>query len=530
MYQINLQYHSGFSWYSGNDIHVIGYAFYQGHFMLSKDIAECLSDTADLSKLKEKISNLNGVFSIIITNKNNCYLYSDKSRFFTLFYHVGESIVTISDTPETIVENNKLKSVNTLCCNELLGCGFVLGAETLIEGLKQVEGSQWIVFEKNQIFLQEELFNYSISKDQILPQNNLYSITKEAIGKAFGRFVLSLQGRTAIVPLSGGYDSRMIVAYLHSINYPNVICFTYGIRNNPEVKISKEIAGKAGYPWFFIEYTDELIQNFFETKQFHDYWPYVSRYSSNFYMQEYYAAQELHRRNLVPEDAIFVPGHSGDLVGGSQLAKIIPVNIKFNKLAKDIYLKKFNLNPIRHSKEIIKCIQIKLNQPNLFHNKLGYSIYEDWDIKEKIAKFNINSSRVFTFFGYEVRFPYWDDELMNHFATVPLPNKIGKNLYNKVLINEFFKPFGLISNKELEPSNRTLKWQSCKNQIKKYIPRWIFRLKFHQHDNFRYQYFTGVMVKDALKSGLRLKTKGIYHNAIISQWYIHKVKSNLNVK
>ena len=40
----------------------------------------------------------------------------------------------------------------------------------------------------------------------------------------------SCEGKQIAIPLSGGYDSRLIASGLHKIGFKNVICFSYGLK------------------------------------------------------------------------------------------------------------------------------------------------------------------------------------------------------------------------------------------------------------------------------------------------------------
>ena len=63
------------------------------------------------------------------------------------------------------------------------------------------------------------------------------------------RLIKFANGRQIIVPLSGGYDSRLVASLLKQANYQNILCFTYGKKSSPEVIISKKVANKIFFYW-----------------------------------------------------------------------------------------------------------------------------------------------------------------------------------------------------------------------------------------------------------------------------------------
>jgi asparagine synthase (glutamine-hydrolysing) len=153
---------------------------------------------------------------------------------------------------------------------------------------------------------------------------------------------------------------------------------------------------------------------------------------------------------------------------------------------------------------------------------LGYSIFEDWDIREKIAKFIINSSQVFIFFNFQVRFFFWDDGLMDFFRRLPPAFKKNKNLYNRCLKEKFFSPFGLNFDHELAPSAFELRLQRFKDFIKPVLPRAIQLRYMHKNDWACYEKLSDFMVKD-IGEGTRKRLPYRDFNSILINWYLEQI-------
>jgi asparagine synthase (glutamine-hydrolysing) len=95
-----------------------------------------------------------------------------------------------------------------------------------------------------------------------------------------------------------------------------------------------------------VEYNREKIHNYLSDKTFAEYYPYASRATSMFFMQEYFAVKHLKENKLIPDDSVFIPGHSGDFLGGSQLNKYnISENESIESLSAKILKDKFSLVP-----------------------------------------------------------------------------------------------------------------------------------------------------------------------------------------
>jgi asparagine synthase (glutamine-hydrolysing) len=68
----------------------------------------------------------------------------------------------------------------------------------------------------------------------------------------FERLIRRAQGRTIAVPLSGGYDSRLIVLMLKRLGYRNLLAFSYGLLKDEESCISRAMARSLDIQWQFI--------------------------------------------------------------------------------------------------------------------------------------------------------------------------------------------------------------------------------------------------------------------------------------
>ena len=72
-----------------------------------------------------------------------------------------------------------------------------------------------------------------------------------------------------MVPLSAGLDSTISCIRLKSIlNYNNVKCFSYGLKNNYESNASKIIAKKLGYNWTFVEVNQRKAKKYYLSKEY----------------------------------------------------------------------------------------------------------------------------------------------------------------------------------------------------------------------------------------------------------------------
>jgi asparagine synthase (glutamine-hydrolysing) len=516
-----LKHQCGFPWAVTGDLAVKGYAFHAGVKLLREEalLQYILDNLRQGQDLPELLKNLNGIYSVILTRAGNTYLFSDKSRFFPVFFRLVPEFM-ISDEPESLIL--KGDEVNETAFEEFRYSGYVTGSDTLISGIQQVPAGELLTITADLKVDRMRLFSYRVRPAELRCDQDPVGEMAEAFEKAADRFILSIGDATPVLPLSGGYDSRLIACLLKARGYNHTICFTYG-RKTTEVEISGRVARLLGFTWHYVNY-ETLPGNWLAAhdEEFQKYYQYASRLTSMFYLQEFPAVLYLVSNGLIPKNSVFLPGHSGDLLGGSQFAKVFPVNLQYKQIATLLVRSKYaNYPPQRTLVKAFRTrLKVTLGQREDF---LATSIFEDWDIREKIAKFIFNSSQVFTFFGYQVRFLFWDEELVEFFRRLSPGLKNHSTIYYQCLQERFFAVFGVNFSKELTPNPFSIRLQHVKDLIKPLMPRGLQFYYILKNDWACYEKFTRAMLSE-IDADTRKKLPHGGFNSILINWYLEQVK------
>ncbi len=524
-----LIFQKGFTWHTKGACNVKGYLFTpDGNFLFGEELAAYFSGIHDIEKIKSAIRTSNGCFSLIVMHHDVCLLAVDPVRTFPLLYSFNKNTLFISDSFDTLLDKVNNVALNMEAAAEFMATGYVTGKETLCKGIKQVQAGEMIIFKTGGEELAEE-FYHTYQTDTVYKESEEY--LSEELGRIFDnvgqRLVTSLQGRHAIVSLSGGYDSRLIACMLKSAGYHDVTCLTYGRKDCPDMLIAEKVAEKLDYPWLFVEYNYELIKDYTGDTGFHEYYRFAANGVSMFYLQDYFAVKYLKENKIIPEDAIFVPGHTGDFLAGTNFVKhgLKPGPESPEKLAGRIWRSKYIFCPVpcRNRASIKNRIHRTLAEKRVMEGAFSYSIHEDWDIKEKFAKFIVNSARIYEWFGYEYRLPFWDDELAGFFRQVPYDLKKNRKLYDAVLIDSYFSRYGLNFPVEIRPSARVQRDAYIKSRIKRSLPQFIKPVFLNKKDPIFYYEITRELQKDMERNGIRIRMCNHSFNSLIVQWYVEKL-------
>ncbi len=413
-----------------------GNVFFENKLLSPEKLAEliltsiCKEGQGKEKETEDFLEKLNGEFAFVAETKDIIFCAVDKTRSIPLFYIKTENSFIVSDSAYYLRDKIN-QNLNEEKAAEFMVAGYVTGNETLFDDIKQIRNREFLLYQKNEKNLKSCCYFKFLHGDYYeLPEARLLEILDQAFVNSFSRLVESTikQGKRIVVPLSGGLDSRIIVAMLKRLGVNDVICMSYGRKGCREAEISKRVAEALGYEWIFVESTVKKWHEEYNSKEADLFRIWAGNLSSLPHMQDFPAVKELKTQGKIPENSVFVPGHTG-------YGCHIPDTTSFDSEA---YLaaslkKHYNLWP--YGQELEKILKQRISKSisglEIKDNETFANAIEYFDSNERQAKFITNSVRVYEFFGYEWRIPLWDTELMEFFLRVPVKYRINVYLYKK---------------------------------------------------------------------------------------------------
>jgi asparagine synthase (glutamine-hydrolysing) len=370
-------------------------------------------------------------------------------RTVPLFYTTTKDNFVISDDAYYLKEkiNSHFNEENAA---EYMVAGYVTGRETLFDGIKQMRNGEFLTYQKKENLLKTSCYFRFLHGDYYeLPESQLLEMLDHVFVNAFSRLIESTgkQGKKLVVPLSGGLDSRIIIAMLKRLGANDVLCMSYGRKGSRESRISKRIAEALGYNWVFVEYTAKKWHDCYNSKEADDYKLFAGNLSCFPHMQDFLAVKELKDQGKLPDNSVFVPGHAADMFSGSHLPRhYLDSSKKYNPetFLIEILKKYYILWKWPHGSELEHIFKEKINrlaaesELEIKDNESCVNAIEFFEFNERQPKLVVNSIRVYDFFGYEWRTPLLDAELIDFFLNVPIKDRINKSLYKKYAKNLLF--------------------------------------------------------------------------------------------
>ena len=527
---VELSQNKGTSWFSLNDVHVKGYIFDEtNNYLTDEALCQYFMKVSSLKELRAKLRSANGSFAVVSQQSNIKFAAVDRLRSIPIFFSMSENNCTsICDS----IQHSSKHAIDNVSVLEYLSASYVPGHNTLYENYKQISAGEFLLFGDAGVNIERYYSHYHQPIDGRSEQQ-YFDELDDVTSNISDRLLKSAQGRQLVVPLSGGYDSRYIVSLLAKSGYRNILCYTYGIESSYEVRIAREVCRTLGVNWEFIEYHDSDWEQYSASENVLGFYDFTINGVACPHVQEYIAIEKLINKELVTSDSIFVPGFCGDLLGGSyvpadcteksngdKLVGTALVDYIFNE-----YLFLGNILSSQEEEAIKSRLSETLNGKTWANDLVDFvSTTQDWFTREKVAKYVMNSLRVYEYFGFEWRTVLWDNELAEYWYAVPISERTDNPLYERFLFANLFDPLEIGLRKPEFRDNSRLRMLA-----KTILPRNVsmrlrsiyHRLIGKKHDINAFSHLHNKYDADLKKISVhKLKSNRIQQ--IVSAWVIHK--------
>jgi len=504
------------------NISVTGYIIEGDKIIRDKALVDYFSNIDTVIEFKNRLINANGQFSVIVDNKEEIWLACDRVRNYPVFYTQNHAENIISDDCYICLKEKSNAQINSIAGDAFLAVGYVPNNLTLIDDIFQVEAGSFVTLgQKVSITFYHNTINTPVT--DIDPDTGKRRL-RDLLESVFSDQMNAVKNKYIAISLSGGYDSRFIALMAKKYHPENLLCFSYGRRNNPEVIRAQRVSKIIDAKWINIEYNSELIRGFLNEEIFHEYYPYASNLTSMFYMQDYFAVKYLKEKNIVPDDCLFIPGHTGGITGSHLNTGMYKIN-SVNKITESIYKTHFYYIRLPNDKKDAIIDLIRKRTPILSTN--AWKTFENWNLKERQAKFVINSAKVYKCFGYDYLMPLLDNSIIDFFASLPLQLKTNKKLYHDTLEVLYFNDIKLNFPDDLHISSIKKRYQRIKDFVKPFLPYDLVTMLTNQKNIVLYDEITKEFRKNMGAENVIHPVQANLFNSYLIQWYLFKTREYL---
>lgn len=438
-----------------------------------ENLGEIFNAKNNPDSLMECLNSLNGFYCWVYQKDGFLKAGVDHVRSLPLFYAVSGGHFYLSDSAEWVRQKVNDLEMDPLARDEFLLAGYVTGKDTLYPNVKQLQAGEYleVFIESSKIKIKtQRYYRFWHTEPERYDVQALHSELERIAFNAMRRLITYAKGRQIVIPLSGGYDSRLLASMLKKFGYTNVLCFTYGVPGNKEAAYSQQVASSLGFKWVFVEYTPELWKKEWATEEAEIYRKFSSNHVSLPHIQDWPAIKNLSKKGMIEQDAVLVPGHSGDFVAGSHIPSFVFAQEKHSERELLDSLIKNHLSNSPISDKLFRDTGL-LEQR--LRDRIGVefdpsppglaNLYELWDWQERQSKYIINSVRVYDQFSLDWWLPLWDIEFVKFWERVPLVLRKDREWFKKWIIDFY------AINSTSQAEAKLLRNASENNSIKSFI-------------------------------------------------------------
>ena len=380
-------------------------------------------------------NNNYGEYTIVIYSRNFKVILSDPSRTFPIYFYKEKNALCISDDPKKIREKYNLIKLNKDMVKIALMSGYTVGKYTIYEKIFTINAGEIVEFtnDKTQTSYYSDIYRIKTVKKTYEQYKNEYLKILENI---FLDLKKKIGSRNIYLALSAGDDSKLVLSMLKKLNFKNVTCFSYGLKNNWESLAAKTYAKKLGYNFKFIPINSNIMINFFKTKTFEKYFNKMDYFDSTPSLHEIYAIDQI--RRVIKKNSVILNGQPADGCNGSYFSK----NFLYRPKNKDLFLEAVIKKHYSLWTNLVKYENIKLikkyviNDLNKYfkmskvdnYKKMLFTSYQN-----RVCKYLKKNTQIYSYFNFETYTPYKDPRFLKFWSSVPNNHHYKRSLSKAIL-------------------------------------------------------------------------------------------------
>ncbi len=382
-----------------------------------------------------------GFYAFIAESATHVVASVDRVRSHPVFFSMIGNRFLVSNSARAIKAQCGLSRFDPASLTEFRMTCWSSGNTTTLENLFQLQAGEFLIYVKasGELVRKRYYIFYSptendASRDQLIEQLDIIH------DRIFNAIVERANGRPIWVPLSGGWDSRLIVSKLAKLKYGNIQTFSYGVRGNYETRLARRVAERLHLPWFEIPISGSNHKEYYWSEKRRHYFEYADGLCSLPFMQDISVLQELRERGKLPRDAIVINGQSGDFITGGhiypeQMVDDLGMEGVIRSLLDHHYIMWQNLSTPKNLKLMEGRLRHALEE--LIRLAPGMSanarMAECWEWQERQAKYVVNGQRAYDFLELDWELPLWENDYLDFWAGIPMALRYQQNLYKDCL-------------------------------------------------------------------------------------------------
>ena len=446
-FKVELVNNNGYEWTSlekdGIHIQVKGFLVFESKVLRDNTFAEFVAFVGN-EKIAKICKKADGHFAIVINDENGVSIIADHMRSFPLFIVKGEEYLVTDTIGKDVIAVSEFDNIQKKVYENAL---FTLEEKTLFKNIQQVPAGVICKVSKNGVEY-SNYWQFEYADKQIGDVNEAVSVISDGYDRLFKTCKELVGNKTVVIPLSGGYDSRLVLNGLlkNGVSKEKIITFTYGRTGYEDGVLSKQIADAVGVKHYFVDYCTTEAKSFFE-KEYPKFSLYAGMTVSVPCVQEWYAVNQLKLQGVIDENCIFMPGYGGVLPGHYVRQFMLEENGNDKNKISEHIKNTLLLNGARPNENDVRELQEVFISSKYFKGSTDINYIEGYEsliYSEEQAKFILNAARDYELVGCQWITPFFFKEQYEVWGKIDNKLRWCNNAYFKCMETYFLPVLGEI--------------------------------------------------------------------------------------
>lgn len=433
------------------------------------------STGAEIARWEQRLERAAIPFGAVVQSEGFVLATVDACRSFPLFYARRGDDVLLSDDARWVLSEMGFERIDEIAAGEALAAGFVSDTRTLFPSVKQLPAGDTLRVVQRREGLAVDV-RPARRFDALAADADDDPPARAAVSRLSGpwseldallrdvarRLFDAIDGRCVVIPLSGGFDSRLVAMLAKQAGYDRVFCLGPQRVTSREASISREVASRLGFEWAHFGGEPAQWRESFASAARRTYYREADGLCVLPPLLEWPALRELARSGRVPSDAIVVPGHYGDFVTGSATPETGArrernvVDAAMELLTRRRY--RLNPWPAPLASAMRERLRATIEQAATGGVRNVDEVVDRWEWREATAKGTGPSVRAYEQCGFEWRLPLADPEVVRFWRSVTHGDRLGNRLHH-CYVNELGRRWRLpAANPGVDEARRLRRW------------------------------------------------------------------------
>ncbi len=408
--------------------------------LLVKELLACESKIEIKAAILEFVHSQNSTFALAFISRSFVIACVDHVRSIPLFFQVNDDQFALGSNPILFSSKRALSNDKNLVAEFLL-TGYLHGKATLSPDIQCLEPGEILEWDfKSKTVAIDQYFSYFPQSSYYKRNfNELFEEFDVVLNEIFSDLYSRKQNLPIWIPLSGGLDSRLILAKSLEHGFEDITTFSYGTSGNHEIGKARTLTRELGVRWHCWPATSaRYSRNLFAHDDRRKYVDYSAGLQATPVYLDYEAITGMRRAELIPDHACVINGYSGDFLFGGHIPETFAFDPSLNTLVDAVLSKHcshFNLDVFPDALARIRDNLVDQFSTLSDINTLETiaAAYENWEWRERQPKAVINGQRLYEFYGLDWALPFWDKRLLLFWAKIPVQWKINQQFHVQYL-------------------------------------------------------------------------------------------------